>query len=91
MIAISTIDKAGRLVLPKAVREELQIKPGDSLELETDEGQLTLRLARSQSRVRKKRGLWVLQMEGSLPSNLIEESVGKEREQRERDILGEER
>ncbi len=27
-----TIDKAGRIVIPKALREELNLEPGDSLE-----------------------------------------------------------
>jgi AbrB family looped-hinge helix DNA binding protein len=32
-----TVDKAGRVVLPKPVRDELQLSPGDSLELESSE------------------------------------------------------
>jgi AbrB family looped-hinge helix DNA binding protein len=29
-----TIDKAGRIVIPKSLREELGLEPGDSLEME---------------------------------------------------------
>ncbi|MGH9550162.1 MAG: AbrB/MazE/SpoVT family DNA-binding domain-containing protein, partial [Terriglobales bacterium] len=44
-----TIDKAGRIVLPKPVREALQISPGDSLELESSEDQILLRPARGRA------------------------------------------
>jgi AbrB family looped-hinge helix DNA binding protein len=32
-----TIDKAGRIVLPKSIREELQLSPGDALEVDSSE------------------------------------------------------
>jgi AbrB family looped-hinge helix DNA binding protein len=38
-----TIDKAGRVVIPKALREELRLEPGDSLEMETSGESITLR------------------------------------------------
>ncbi len=45
MNATLTIDKAGRVVLPKPVRDALQISPGDSLELESSEDHIVLRPA----------------------------------------------
>ena len=50
------IDKAGRIVLPKPVRDALQLSPGDSLELETFEDQIVLRPARGNGRICKKQG-----------------------------------
>jgi AbrB family looped-hinge helix DNA binding protein len=41
-----TIDKAGRVVIPKPLREELQLEPGDSLEMESAGEQITLRPVR---------------------------------------------
>ena len=38
------IDKAGRVVLPKAVREQLHLVAGDLLELDVGAGQVSLRL-----------------------------------------------
>ena len=42
----TTIDKAGRSVLPKQFREELQLGPGDPIELEASEDHVVLRPAR---------------------------------------------
>ncbi len=49
MNATLTIDKAGRVVLPKPVRDALQISPGDSLELESSEDHIVLRPARGRA------------------------------------------
>ncbi len=38
-----TMDKVGRIVLPKPVREKLQLAPGDELELESLDDRITLR------------------------------------------------
>src|SRR2546426_11399160 len=66
MITTLTLDKTGRLVLPKPVRDELQLKPGDSLELESSEERIVLRPARGNARMRKKQGIWVLHGGGGL-------------------------
>ena len=38
-----TIDKAGRVVVPKAVREQYNLSPGMELQLEAAEGGILLR------------------------------------------------
>jgi len=38
-----TMDKAGRVVLPKELRDELRLEPDDRLELESDGQRVTLR------------------------------------------------
>jgi AbrB family looped-hinge helix DNA binding protein len=38
-----TIDKAGRVVILKPLREELHLEPGDALEVESVGEQITLR------------------------------------------------
>ena len=53
------VDKAGRMVLPKEVRDELQLAPGDTLDLVSDGGLVTLRPSRGRGRMRKYRGVWV--------------------------------
>ena len=37
-----TIDRAGRIVVPKPVREDLALQPGSELELEVDNGDIRL-------------------------------------------------
>jgi AbrB family looped-hinge helix DNA binding protein len=44
MTAKLKVDKAGRIVLPKPVREKLQLAPGDELVLESLDDRITLRL-----------------------------------------------
>ncbi len=43
------IDRAGRIVLPKNVRDELAIKPGDLLKISVQDDQVTLRLSREKA------------------------------------------
>ena len=43
------IDRAGRVVLPKQVRDELAIKPGDLLKISIREDEVTLRPTREAS------------------------------------------
>ena len=54
-----TLDKAGRVVIPKTLRDELHLEPGDTLELESEGERVTLRPVRSGSSLRKEHGIWV--------------------------------
>ena len=95
MIAIMTttltIDKAGRVVLPKPVRDALQISPGDSLELESGDDHIVLRPARGKARIYKKQGVWVINTGKPIPANVVEDTIRRVRRERERAILGKQR
>jgi len=91
MVTTLTLDKAGRVVLPKPVRDELQLGPGDSLELESSEDRIILRPARGHGRMYKKHGVWVFHTGAPLPPNIVEETIRKVREEREQEILGKRR
>lgn len=61
-----TIDKAGRMILPKPVRDRLGLREGSRLELlETADG-LVLRHADDEPAMVKKDGMWVHM--GQLPA-----------------------
>lgn len=53
------IDKAGRLVLPKAVRERLRLVPGTLLSIEVREDHLELRPVENEPSLVKRDGWWV--------------------------------
>ena len=70
MTSTIVIDSAGRILLPKMLRDELRIGPGDSLELESDAGQITLRLSATEARLSQKDGIWVHRGGGSVSAKL---------------------
>jgi AbrB family looped-hinge helix DNA binding protein len=81
-----TLDKAGRVVLPKRLRQQLHLAPGDTLELESEGERVTLRPVRPQALLRKEYGVWVYQGE---PADLsIPDLIDRERENRLRETLG---
>lgn len=64
-----TVDKAGRVVLPTPVRDELQLSAGDSLDLESSGDRIVLRPVRGTARMRKRRAFGsFVQVNPSLPS-----------------------
>ena len=67
MTGTLTIDKAGRIVLPKPLREELQLEPGDSLEVNIKGEEITLRPIRGNSPLKKKHGVWCFRLASPWP------------------------
>lgn len=53
------IDKSGRIVLPKPLREHLGLKPGAELEVLSREGGVLLRTVEERPALSKIDGLWV--------------------------------
>ena len=88
MIATTTMDKAGRVVLPKQIRDELQLGPGDSLELETSEDRIILRPARGGGRIYKEHGMWVFDSGEPLTVETVNKTLRGVREERDRRNLG---
>ncbi len=83
-----TLDKAGRFVLPKPVRDELQLGPGDALELEVSGERLILRPARGNARMRRKNGVWVLHGGAPISAETVRDTVRRVRDERDHKILG---
>ena len=84
MTAKITIDKAGRVVIPKPLREKLGIGPGDTLALDSEGERITLRPVRPSPTLKKKYGIWIYQGEATDAS--INEIVDREREKRLGDL-----
>ena len=77
------IDKAGRILLPKPLRDELQLSPGDALELDSTGEAITLRPVRGVSPLRKKRGVWVFNNGQPLLNSTVNETVRRVRSERD--------
>ena len=72
-----TLDKAGRVVLPAALRDELGLAAGDTLALERRGGQITLRPVRGVPTLRKERGIWVYRAGRRLTAAMTDRTLGR--------------
>ena len=88
MNARLNIDKAGRVVIPKPLREELHLEPGDSLEMESAGEQITLRPVRGTGPLSKEHGVWVFHSGHPLPASATDEMLKQLREERDMANLG---
>jgi AbrB family looped-hinge helix DNA binding protein len=50
----TTIDAAGRIVVPKAIRQSLGLKPGQVLDIRAGEGRLEMEIAATPMRLKKR-------------------------------------
>lgn len=89
MNARLVMDKAGRIVIPKPLREELHLEPGDSLELESGGEQITLRPARGTGLRQNEHGIWVLDTGEPLPASATDDLLRQIREERDVSNMGE--
>ncbi len=80
-----SIDKAGRVVLPKALREKMRVEAGDDLLVEAEGDRITLRPVRPEALLKKELGIWVYKGESSSVS--IPELIEAEREKRVQELL----
>ena len=84
-----TIDKAGRVVIPKEMRDELRLRAGDTLAIECEAERLTLRPVHAGTPLRKERGIGVFHSGELLSLDQANQLVRNVREQRERHNTGE--
>jgi AbrB family looped-hinge helix DNA binding protein len=90
MATTVAVDKAGRLVLPKSVRESLGIAPGDQLEITADEARIILSPVRVGAGLRKEFGVWVYRS-GQPATKPAPDLVERAREERMLEVLGDQR
>lgn len=78
----ATIDAAGRIVVPKALRSALGLKPGQPLEIRAGEGRLEIEIAATPMRLRKRGKGVVAVPDEELPtltSELVRETLERVR------------
>ena len=83
-----TIDRAGRVVIPKPLREELHLEAGDTLEMESAGEQITLRPVRGTGPLSKEHGVWVFHSGENLPASATDQMLEQIRRKRDLENLG---
>ena len=81
-----TIDRAGRVIIPKAVRDRLRLEPGDELEIETSGEEIMLRPSRPEAPLIKEKGIWVHCSEVPLSYSIVD-LIDDAREERISELL----
>jgi AbrB family looped-hinge helix DNA binding protein len=83
-----SLDRAGRIVVPKTVRDRLRLSPGDTFDLVVQGDELTLRPRRSATPLQKERGVWVFRTGQPLTAAETDEMLHTIRTQRNRHNAG---
>lgn len=65
---LTTIDAAGRIVVPKRLREELGFKPGQTLELSAADGRLEVEHPTTPIRLERRDGQLVAVADREMPT-----------------------
>ena len=82
------MDKAGRVVIPKPLREELHLEPGDSLEMESAGERIILRPVRGTGPLTNEHGVWVFHPDEPMPASATDDMLQRIREERDMANLG---
>ncbi len=82
------MDRAGRVLLPKTVRDRLQVKPGDSFEMESFDDHIVLRPIRQRATMRKELGVLVFDTGERLTATDVRKTIQKVRDGRIESVLG---
>lgn len=81
----TTLDRFGRVVLPKRVRKSLGLEPGDVLEIVEDQGGVRLQPLTEESALVWKGGVLV---HHGTPTGDLTDAVRQDREERMRHLMG---
>ncbi len=63
----TTMDHAGRLVLPKAARDQARLRPGMPLEVRVVDGRIEIEPAAAAVTIEKRSGFWVATPAAAVP------------------------
>ena len=73
-----TIDKSGRLVIPKPVRDALGLRPGDRLELRRQGADVILSVSQPKPVLQREKGVWVYRS-GERVTGSIQQLIDEDR------------
>jgi AbrB family looped-hinge helix DNA binding protein len=88
MATIVEIDKAGRIVVPKKLRDALHLTPGTRLKVERNGESLVLEQDLPEPRMEIVDGLWVMTGRPGLTAESVTAMIDEQREQRMRYVAG---
>jgi AbrB family looped-hinge helix DNA binding protein len=89
MNATRGIDMAGRIVVPKKVRDAVGLKVGDPLAFEVRGDEIVIRSKPKGKGLHKDRGLWVYDSGTALTEDDVNSWINDDRERRLRYVAGE--
>lgn len=86
----TTIDKAGRLVIPKSIRDEARLQPGMPLDVTFRDGRVEIEPSQVEIRLERKGRILVAVAPEAPPltSEQVREVIEEGRRQRDEDALG---
>lgn len=85
----ATLDNSGRLVLPKRLRDRLQLRAGDQFDVLAEGEVVTLRPRRTEPRLYREKGILVFDSGRRMTTDELLESIRVTREERSQTIWGE--
>ena len=80
-----TIDKSGRLVLPKPVRDALGLRAGDRLKIRRQGTEIILSFSQPKPVLQKEKGVWVYRS-GQRTDTSLTDLIDQERRRREAEL-----
>ena len=85
----TTIDKAGRLVIPKEIREKAGLEPGMEVKIRCnlDEGQIEIVLPRPEGRIVYENGFAFWESGRKITAKEIDDAIREVREERANRII----
>ncbi len=86
MTARLRIDEAGRIAIPQSLREQMDLGPGDTVDLESDGEHITVSPVRTH--LAKEHGFWVWKTGEPLEPRVADELIRQLREERDLANLG---
>jgi len=71
---ITTMDGAGRVVLPKAARERAELRPGAAIDVRVIDGRIELKPAAARVTIANQGGFWVATPTANVPTLTLDET-----------------